>query len=61
MKQTKQTAALTLTLPRADLVELRRLAARRTLWSGEPVTVSTVVRELVARELARPEVAYAGV
>jgi hypothetical protein len=61
MKQTTQTATATVTLPRGDLVELRRLAARKMLWSGQVVTVSAVLRELVARELARPEVAYAGV
>jgi hypothetical protein len=61
MKQTKQTATVTVTLPRPALVELRRLAARRTIWSGQPCSVSAAVRELVERELARPEVAYAGV
>jgi hypothetical protein len=61
MKQNTQTVTATVTLPRADLVELRRHAARRTLWSGRQITVSAVIRELVTRELARPEVAYAGV
>jgi hypothetical protein len=61
VKQTKQTAAIKVTLPRVDLVELRRLAARTTLWSGWTMTVSAIFRELVTREPARPEVTYAGV
>jgi len=61
MSQTKQTATATIAFRRSTLVELRRLAARKTLWSGRTATVSSVVRDLVERELAKPQVAYAGV